>query len=41
MQTSRVQTAEKKKPPEGGSQFNLMIADHAVIKAGFNFKRIS
>jgi hypothetical protein len=38
MQTSRVQTAEKKKPPEGGFS-NLMIVDQVTINAGLAFRR--
>jgi len=31
--------AQKKKPPEGGSQFNLMIIDQAAINTGFDLRR--
>jgi len=29
----------KEKPPEGGSQLNLIAFDQAAINAGFDFRR--
>jgi len=29
----------KKKPPEGGSQLNLVMVDQAAINAGSDFRR--
>jgi hypothetical protein len=37
--TSRMRVTQKKKPPEGGSQFKSGESDQAAINAGFDFRR--